>query len=108
MEVSLLFYRDMLERNLGKNQLTDLLTLNGQEIPSGVDKVQRRTSIAFWKLTPSISWNIFQILDRLSDAMMFGALKKCPECEDGQLVFRSGVGYQCTGDVSEWTKCQYR
>ena len=38
------FCRDMLERNLGKNQLTDLLTLNGQEIPSGVDKVQKRTS----------------------------------------------------------------
>ena len=40
--------------------------------------------------------------------MMFGALKKCPECGDGQLVFRSGVGYQCMGDVSEWTKCQHR
>ena len=48
------------------------------------------------------------MLDRLSDAMMFGALKKCPECGEGQLVFRSGVGYQCMGDMSEWTKCQHR
>ena len=31
----------MLERNLSKNELTDLLTLNEQEIPSGVDKVNK-------------------------------------------------------------------
>ena len=32
----------MLERNLGKSELTELLTLNQQEIPSGVDKVMKR------------------------------------------------------------------
>ena len=37
---------------------------------------------------------------------MFGALKPCKECDGGQFVFRSGVGYQCSGNVSEWTKCQ--
>ena len=34
--------RDMLERNLSKAELTDLLTDNQQEIPSGVDKVKER------------------------------------------------------------------
>ena len=50
-----------------------------------------------------------KILDRLYYAMMFGALEKCPECSgDGQLEFRSSAGYQCTGNVSEWTKCRHR
>ena len=49
----------------------------------------------------------FQMLDRLGDIMTFGALIPCHECDGGQLDYRSGVGYQCTGDMSEWTKCQY-
>lgn len=47
------------------------------------------------------------MLDRLSDAMTFGCPSPCKECKGGQLVFRTGVGYQCTGDLTEWTKCQY-
>jgi len=47
----------------------------------------------------------FQILDLLSDIMTFGALERCDVCK-GQFVFRSGVGYQCQGDLTEWTKCQ--
>ena len=45
------------------------------------------------------------MLDRLADCMMFGAMEPCGTC-GGQFVFRSGVGYQCMGNVSEWTKCQ--
>lgn len=37
--------------------------------------------------------------------MTFGALVPCDEC-GGQLVFRSGVGYQCSGYKNEWLKCQ--
>jgi poly [ADP-ribose] polymerase len=48
----------------------------------------------------------FQILDRLSDIMTFGALERCEECKGGQFVFCSGVGYQCQGNLTEWTKCQ--
>jgi len=80
------YYRDLLERNLKKNELQDLLEANSQEVPTGVEPM----------------------LDRLSDIMTFGALEPCQECKGGQLVFRSGVGYQCTGDMSEWTKCQYK
>ena len=35
----LYYYRDMLERNLNKNELQELLEHNGQEIPSGNDRV---------------------------------------------------------------------
>ena len=45
------------------------------------------------------------MLDRLSDVMMFGALVPCKDC-GGQYVFKGGVGYVCTGQMSEWTKCQ--
>jgi NAD-dependent DNA ligase len=46
---------------------------------------------------------------RLADIMTFGALEPCKECPDnGQLVFRSGVGYQCMGNMSEWTQCQVK
>ena len=48
----------------------------------------------------------FQMLNRLSDIMTFGALERCDECQTGQFVFRSGVGYQCQGYLTEWTKCQ--
>ena len=82
------YYRDLLERNLKKNELQDLLEYNNQEVPEkgGPDK----------------------LLDRLSDAMTFGALEPCTECPEkqGQFVFRSGVGYVCMGNMSEWTKCQ--
>lgn len=37
--------------------------------------------------------------------MAFGALLPCDEC-GGQLVFRSGVGYQCSDYKNEWLKCQ--
>lgn len=47
-----------------------------------------------------------KMLDRLSDIMTFGALKKCTKCGSGQFVFRSGFGYQCIGHLSEWSKCE--
>jgi hypothetical protein len=48
----------------------------------------------------------FQILDRLADIMTFGSLERCEVCKTGQFVYRSGVGYQCLGDLTEWTRCQ--
>lgn len=45
--------------------------------------------------------------ERLADAMMFGVPEKCPKCKTGQLVFRRN-GYICTGNVNEWTKCEYQ
>ncbi len=40
--------------------------------------------------------------------MTFGALKPCPECKEGQLVASAGTGYHCTGNLSAWTRCQYK
>jgi len=80
------YYRDLLQKNLKKPELVTLLEYNGQEIATGVDRM----------------------LDRLCDLMTFGALEPCTECNGGQLVYQSGVGYRCQGDLSEWTKCQVK
>lgn len=37
--------------------------------------------------------------------MTFGALLPCTQCKTGQFVYHTGIGYQCTGDLTEWTKC---
>jgi poly [ADP-ribose] polymerase 1 len=57
--------RDNLETLKPKN-LQDLLEYNKQQIPSGKER----------------------LLDLLSDVMTFGALKKCPECKQGDLYYR--------------------
>ncbi|CAG5129820.1 unnamed protein product, partial [Candidula unifasciata] len=44
------------------------------------------------------------ILDALADCMVFGALDKCAECQNGQLYY-TAEGYACTGNLTEWTKC---
>jgi len=80
------YYRDLLKKHLKKAELQSLLEHNKQEIPTGEDRA----------------------LDRLCDIMTFGALEPCMECNGGQLVYQSGVGYRCQGDLSEWTKCQVK
>lgn len=77
-------YRDQLE-TLTKQELQAMLEYNDQQIPSGTS----------------------EILDHLSDVMTFGALLPCPECKTGQLYYRSGIGYQCSGNISGWTKCSH-
>ena len=46
---------------------------------------------------------MLQLLDRCADGMVFGALEPCAVCS-GQLVARTHY-YQCTGNISGWTKC---
>ena len=75
--------RDVLSA-LKKPDLIELLENNEQQIPDG----------------------IAAMIDRVSDGICFGALKPCPKCS-GQLTYTSGVGYKCTGDLTEWTKCEY-
>lgn len=69
--------------SIKKSDLIAMLEKNEQQIPEGVST----------------------IIDRLSDAIYFGALKPCPKCS-GQFVYHSGIGYKCTGDLTEWTKCE--
>ena len=40
-----------------------------------------------------------------ADGMLFGALGPCPVCSNG-LYYYNGQ-YQCSGNVSEWSKCTY-
>ncbi|XP_033221559.1 poly [ADP-ribose] polymerase [Belonocnema kinseyi] len=69
--------------SLTKTVLLELLNANKQFLPEGTSAIQ----------------------DVLADAMTFGALEPCKKC-GGQFKFKSGVGYTCTGDISEWTKCE--
>lgn len=75
--------KDKISR-LEKKEMMELLAENNQEVPSGVSNI---TSL-------------------LSDILCFGALQPCPKCK-GQLIYKSGVGYKCTGNVTEWAKCEY-
>ncbi|CAN4093329.1 unnamed protein product [Withania somnifera] len=43
--------------------------------------------------------------DRCGDAMLFGALPRCPLCS-GHLRYSGGM-YRCHGYLSEWSKCSY-
>lgn len=68
---------------LPKKDLTRLLHYNDQHAPEG----QAR------------------IINRLVDFMTFGVPLPCDKC-GGNFKYVSGVGYQCTGDLTEWTKCE--
>ena len=76
--------RDQLKSHLKKPHLAKLLECNELSVPSGTDNM----------------------LDRLSDILAFGVPRRCSECKNGELVFRSGTGYQCQGQLTEWVKCQ--
>ncbi|XP_052769011.1 poly [ADP-ribose] polymerase 1-like [Mya arenaria] len=78
-------FRDGLQREVNNSALKLLLELNKQDIPAGESK----------------------LLDRVADCMAFGAIEKCPECKDGQLVYMAD-GYRCTGNMTEWTKCIHK
>ncbi|XP_067939303.1 poly [ADP-ribose] polymerase 1-like [Watersipora subatra] len=78
-------YRDLLEKEVSTNAMKGLLEYNNQNVVNGQS----------------------DLLDRLSDCLVFGALSRCPECTDGQLVFKTDA-YKCTGNLSEWTRCSYQ
>lgn len=75
--------RDQLQKKLNKAEMLSILEENDQDIPVGIDK----------------------ILDCVSDMIVFGRLLPCAECKGGQYVATKG-GYVCTGDLTEWTKCE--
>ncbi|XP_054714565.1 poly [ADP-ribose] polymerase 1-like [Uloborus diversus] len=76
--------RDKLKANLKKKHMLELLEFNKQHISTGESN----------------------LLDNLADCMVFGALKNCPECQDGTPRFKNDA-YRCSGNLTEWTKCQY-
>lgn len=74
--------RDKLKA-LSKSELAELIEHNAQHKPEGQS----------------------EMLDALADAMVFGALKPCKKCS-GFFKYVSGLGYRCTGDLTEWVKCE--
>ncbi|RWS28966.1 Poly [ADP-ribose] polymerase 1-like protein [Leptotrombidium deliense] len=71
-------------QSMKRQDIVDLLEYNHQDVPS-----QNSSKC-----------------ERLADCMAFGALKKCPECKNGQLTFRI-AGYICCGYLTEFSKCLY-
>lgn len=59
-------YRDGLQKEVSTQAMRGLLEYNNQNVVNGES----------------------DLLNRVSDCMAFGALSRCPECKDGQLVFR--------------------
>lgn len=48
-----------------------------------------------------------KMLERIADAMTFGALPKCSVCPNGDLYFSHG-DYKCSGAMDEFAKCEFR
>lgn len=76
--------RDKLRENLSKKEMIKLLEHNNQHISIGEQNLR----------------------DNLSDCLVFGAIKACPECKISRPRFKLDA-YRCSGNVTEWTKCQY-
>jgi predicted DNA-binding WGR domain protein len=47
------------------------------------------------------------MVQRVADAMVFGAIEKCAVCKHGDLYFSHGV-YKCSGNVDEFAKCEWK
>ncbi|TVU39454.1 hypothetical protein EJB05_12874, partial [Eragrostis curvula] len=75
--------KDELKKHLSTAELRNMLEANEQD-SSGPER---------------------HLLDRCADGMLFGALAPCPVCS-GSLYYYNGQ-YQCSGNVSEWSKCAY-
>eukprot|EP00117_Sycon_ciliatum_P025830 scpid32102/ scgid21352/ Poly [ADP-ribose] polymerase 1; NAD(+) ADP-ribosyltransferase 1; Poly[ADP-ribose] synthase 1 len=75
--------RDKLRQFVSNNGLKELLEENSQDVPSGESR----------------------LLDRTSDMFAFGAVERCSTCKTGQFVLRGDL-YACSGNLTEWTKCQ--
>ncbi|KAF6773038.1 hypothetical protein AHF37_07707 [Paragonimus kellicotti] len=76
--------RDRLEREVTKDALIGLLEYNEQHVPSGLSN----------------------LLDAVSDAMVFGALPLCPSCKNGPLRYSNGQ-YKCSAMATDWAPCLY-
>ncbi|CAL1292484.1 unnamed protein product [Larinioides sclopetarius] len=76
--------RDKISKSFSKKDMIRLLEHNEQHISTGEQR----------------------LLDHLADCLVFGALKKCPECKSDAPRFMNNK-YICNGDLTEWTKCQY-
>lgn len=76
--------RDNIKKSFSKKDMINLLEHNKQHVVTGENR----------------------LLDHLADCLVFGGLKKCPECKSDRPRFIDN-NYVCPGNLTEWTKCQY-
>ncbi|GFR22966.1 poly polymerase 1 [Trichonephila clavata] len=76
--------RDNIKNSFSKKDMVSLLEQNDQHVVHGESR----------------------LLDHLADCLVFGGLKKCPECKSDTPRFINNT-YACPGNLTEWTKCQY-
>ncbi|KAF8655156.1 hypothetical protein HU200_061293 [Digitaria exilis] len=82
--------KDELKKHVSTAELRDMLEANEQDTSGPERHLLDRCSILF---------------SDSADGMLFGALGPCPVCTSG-LYYYNGQ-YQCSGNVSEWSKCTY-
>lgn len=73
-------------KDITKNDLIDILNHNCMPVPE--------------------SGNAEKYLDRVIDAILFGKIAKCSECEAGTIVADT-YEYQCRGYISGFTACNF-
>lgn len=76
--------RDKIKKNLSKKEMILLLEHNNQHISKGEQNLR----------------------DHLSDCLVFGAIKTCPECKSTAPRYKIDA-YRCSGNLTEWTRCQF-
>jgi hypothetical protein len=70
-----------------KEKLALILRENGQDVPISVDKVNNTKIIVFFQNVNYFVIFTLQMIERIADMMIFGALKRCMVCK-GQFVLR--------------------
>lgn len=77
--------RDRLQAETTKAEHVAILEANRQTVPEGNAEV----------------------LDHVTDILYFGALKPCDTCKRGKFIFNGNSAYVCSGEISEWAKCDH-
>lgn len=101
--------------------------VNSKVTESPEEKAARESSEAVWKAKDSIkkeynAWELkallryndqawlglgpSDVIDRVAEAMVNGALPKCPECK-GALRPSSGNMIKCTAHLNAWARCSF-
>lgn len=75
--------RDKLQNETKKPEYIAILEANKQYVPEGYAET----------------------LDHVTDILYYGALKVCQICKNGTFIFNGNSAYLCTGQISEWAKC---
>lgn len=103
-------------------------SVNSKVVESAEAKAARESSEAIWKAKDSIkkeynAWELkallryneqawlglgpTDVIDRVAEAMVNGALPKCPECKNIALRPASAGIIKCSAHINAWTRCTF-